>query len=103
MIVIRKSHISWNDEYCLSRCTLSLIEQHLDNVGRNCNRAASCVLIKWLALLWCGREFLEIISSFFFSPLEIWVLFLQSLIAQTALCVSNKEMKLETNVIAILT
>ena len=40
----------------------------------------------------------------FFSALEVWVFFLQSLISQTVLCVpSNSEMKQETNVITIIT
>jgi hypothetical protein len=62
---------SWNDEHCSSRCTHSLIGQYLDNIGIECNRAALCLLMNVLAVLWCGRQFLEIISSFFFSPLEI--------------------------------
>jgi hypothetical protein len=64
---------SWNDEHCLSRCTLSLIRQYLENRWSKCNRAASCVLVNVLALLWCGRQFLEIISSLFslFSKSEL--------------------------------
>ena len=38
--------------------------------------------MKELALFRCGRQLLEIISSFF-SALEFWVFFLQSLISQT--------------------
>ena len=66
----RKHHLSW--------CTLSLIRLYLNNIGSKCNRAVSCLFVKKLALLWCGRQLLEIISSFFFSALEFWVFFLQS-------------------------
>jgi hypothetical protein len=55
---------SWNDEHCLSHYALSLIGQYLDKIVSKCNRAASCVFMKVLALLWYGRQFLEIISSF---------------------------------------
>ena len=71
----------------MSWCTLSLIRLYLDNIGSKCNRAASCLLVKELAVLWCGIQLLEIISSFFFSSLEVRVFFLQSLISQTVLCV----------------
>ena len=46
-------------------CTVLLIRLYLDNIRRKCNLTASCVFVKELALLWCGRQFLEIISSFF--------------------------------------
>ena len=49
----------------ISWCTLSLIRLYLDNVGSKCNRAALCLLVKELALLWCERELLEIISLFY--------------------------------------
>ena len=94
--------MSWSDGAVPACCTVLLIRLYLDNIGGKCNGNASCVFGKELAFLWCGRQFLEIISSFF-SPLEIWVYFLQSLIVQTALCVSNKEMKHEMNVIVIVT
>ena len=61
----RKHHLSWSDEHCSSCCTLSLIRLYLDNIGRKCNRAAMYVFTKELALLWCGRQILQIISSFF--------------------------------------
>ena len=46
-------------------CTVLLIRLYLDNIWRKCNRTASCVFVKELALLWSGWQFLEIISSFF--------------------------------------
>jgi hypothetical protein len=55
----------WNDEHCSSRCMLSLIQRYLDNKKSKCIRTASCMLMKVLAVLWCGRQILEIISSFF--------------------------------------
>ena len=60
----RKHHLSWSDEHW-SCCTLSLIWLYLDNIGRKCNWAALYVFKKELALLWCGRQFLQIIASFF--------------------------------------
>jgi len=60
-----KHHLSWNDGHCSSCCTLSLIRLYLDDIGSKCNRAASCLFVKELALLWCGRQLLDIISSFF--------------------------------------
>jgi len=59
-----KHHLSWSEHWS-SCCTLSLIRIYLDNLGSKCNRAASCLVVKELALLWCGRQLLEIISSFF--------------------------------------
>jgi len=35
-------------------CTVLLIRLYRDNIGRKCNRTASCVFVKELALLWCG-------------------------------------------------
>jgi len=61
----RKHHLSWSDEHCSSWCMLSLIRLYLNNIGSKCNRGASCLFVKELALLWCGRQLLEIISSFF--------------------------------------
>jgi hypothetical protein len=58
----------------LTRCMLSLIRQYLDNIGIKCNQPSSCVLRNVLAVLWCDRQFLEVIHSFFF-PLETWVFF----------------------------
>ena len=57
-----------HDEHCSSCCTLSLIRLCLDNIESKCNRAASYLFMKELALLWCGRQLLEIISSFFSLP-----------------------------------
>jgi hypothetical protein len=53
----------------LARCMLPLIRQYLDNIWIKCNRNTSCVLTNVLADLWCGRQFLEVINSFF-SPLS---------------------------------
>jgi hypothetical protein len=72
--------MSWNDEHCSSRYTVSLIGQYLDKIVSKFNRASSCVFMKVLALLWYGRQFLEIISSFF-SPIKIGVFFLHSQIS----------------------
>jgi hypothetical protein len=44
-----------SDERCSLWCTLPLIRLYLDNIGIKCNRTASCVFVKELALLWCGR------------------------------------------------
>ena len=38
---------------------------YISTTGRKCNRAALYVFTKELARLWCGRQFLQIISSFF--------------------------------------
>jgi hypothetical protein len=55
----------WSDEHCSSCCTLSFVRLYLDNIGRKFNWAALYVFMKELALLWCGRQFLQIIASFF--------------------------------------
>jgi len=52
---------AWSDEHCSSCCTLSLIRLYLDNIGRKCNRAGLYVFTKEPALLWCGRQSLQII------------------------------------------
>ena len=61
----RKHHMSWSDEQCSSWGTLSLIRLYLDHIGSKFNRAALCLFVKQPALLWCGRQLLEIISLFF--------------------------------------
>ena len=61
----RKHFLQWSDERCSSWCTLSLIRLYLDNIASKCNRATSCLFMKELALLWCGKQLLEIIYSFF--------------------------------------
>ena len=66
---------AWSDEHCSSWYTLSLIRLYLDNIGSKCNWAASCVFLKELALLWCGRQLLEIISSFFLCSRSLGFLF----------------------------
>ena len=54
-----------SDEHWSSCCTPSLIRLYLDNLGSKCNQAALCLFVKELALFRCGRELIEIISSFF--------------------------------------
>ena len=49
----------------LTCCTVLLIRLYLDNIWRKCKRAAMYMFTKVLALLWCGRELLQIIASFF--------------------------------------
>jgi hypothetical protein len=66
---------AWSDEHCSSCCTVSLIRLYLDNIGRKCNPAALNVFTKELALLWCGRQFLQIIASFFPLLLNFWFSF----------------------------
>ena len=99
----RKHHLSWSDEHCLSCCTLSLIRLYLDNIGRKCNRAALYVFMKELALLWCGRQFLQIIASFFLSRSSGGFLFAVPNFTGGFMGLWNEEMKYETNVIAIIT
>jgi hypothetical protein len=65
--LLLKSGLSFCTLYCSSCCMLSLIGKYLNNIASKCNWAALCMLKKVLALLWCGRQFLEIISSFFLS------------------------------------
>jgi len=96
------NYLLGSDEHCLSHCTLSLIRPYLDNIGRKCNRAASCLFTKELALLWCERQLLEIISSFFFLLSNLGFLFAVPNFTDGFMCPSNSEMKQETNVIAIL-
>ena len=93
----------WSDEHCSSWCTLSLICLYLDNIGSKCNRAASCLFVKELSLLWCGRQLLEIISSFFLCSRTLGFLFAVPNSTDDFMRPSNSEMKQETNVIAIVT
>jgi hypothetical protein len=58
---------------------------------------------KELALLWCVSQLLQIIASFFFSPLEVWVFFAVSNFIGGFMGLWNEEKKYETNVIAIVT
>ena len=81
----RKHFLQWSDERCSSWCTLSLIRLYLDNIRNKCNRATSCLFRKELALLWCGKQLLEIIYSFFLCSRNLGFL-LQSVISQTNLC-----------------
>jgi len=94
---------SWSAEDCMSWCTLSLICLYLDNIGSKCNRTASCLFMKELALLWRGRQLLEIISSFFLLSRISGFLFAVPNFTDGFMRPSNSEMKQETNVIAIVT
>jgi len=94
---------SWSAEHCMSWCTLSLICLYLDNIGSKCNRAASCLFVKELALLWCGIQLLEVISSFFLLSRSSSFIFAVPNFTDGFMRPSNSEMKQETNVIAIVT
>ena len=59
--------------------------------------------MKELALLWCGRQLLEIIYSFFLYSRSVGFLFAVCNLTDSFMRPSNSEMKQETNVIAILT
>jgi hypothetical protein len=83
--------------------TLSLIRLYLDNIANKCNRAASCLFMKELALLWCGRQLLEIISLFFLCYRSLVFLFAVPDFTDGFMRLSLSEMKQETNVFAILT
>ena len=84
-------------------CTVLLIWLYLDNIGRKCNWTASFVFVKELALLWCIWQFLEMISSFFFSSRNLGFLFAVSNCTDGFMCLFNKEIKHKTNVIIIVT
>jgi len=94
---------SWSAEHCMPWCTLSLICLYLDNIGSKCNRAASCLFVKELPLVWCGIQLLEIISSFFLLSRISSFLFAVPNFTDGFMRLSNSEMKQETNVIAIVT
>jgi hypothetical protein len=100
--LLSKSGFSFLQSLLPSRCTNSLIEQYLDHIGSKCNRAALGVLVNVLALLWCGRQFLEIIH-FFLSSRSQGFLFAFSNCTDGFMHLSKQEMKHETNVITILT
>jgi len=82
---------------------LSLIRLYIDNIGSKCNQAASCLFVKQLALFWCGRQLLEIISSFFLYSRSFGFLFAVPNFTDGFMRPSNSEMKQEMNVIAIIT
>ena len=86
-----------------SRRALSFILLYLDNIASKCNQAASCLFMKELALLWCGRQLLEIISSFFLCSRSLVFLFAVPNFTDGFMRLSHSEMKQETNVIAIVT
>ena len=94
---------SWSAEHSMSWCTLSLIRLYLDNIGSKCNRAAWCLFQKELALLWCARQLLEIISSFFPLLSNFGFLFAVPNFTDGFMRPSNSQMKQEMNVIAIIT
>ena len=87
---------SLNDDHCLSCCTLSLIRVYLNDIGSKCNQAASCLFMKELALFRCGRQSLEIISSFFFCSRSLGFLFAVPNFTDGFMRPSNSEMKQET-------
>jgi len=82
---------------------LSLICLYLDNLGSKCNQAAPCLFVKELALLWCGRELLEIISSFFLCSRSLGFLFAVPNFTVGFMRPSNSGMKQGMNVITIIT
>jgi len=94
---------AWSDKHCSSCCTLSLIRLYLDNIRRKCNQAALYVFMKVLALVWCGRQFLQIMASFFLSSRSLGFLFAVPNFTVGFMRLWNEEMKYETNVIAIVT
>ena len=94
---------AWSDEHWSSCCTLSLIRLYLDNIWSKCNWAALFLFMKEMALLWCGRQLLEIISSFFLCYRILGFLFAVPNFTDGFMCLYNNQMKHETNVIAILT
>jgi hypothetical protein len=59
--------------------------------------------MKELALLWCGRQFLQIIASFFLSSQSLGFLFAVPNFTGGFMGLWNEEMKYETNVIALTT
>ena len=94
---------AWSDKHCSSCCTHSLICLYLDNIGSKCNRAALCLFMKELAFLWCGRQLLEIISSFFLCSWSLGFLFAVPNFTDGFMRLSNSEIKHEMNVITIFT
>jgi len=81
---------------------LSLIHLYLNNIGSKCNQAALCLFVKELARLWCGRQLLEFISSFFLCSRSLGFLFAVPNFTDGFMHPSNSEMKQEMNVIAIV-
>ena len=69
-----------------------------DNIGRKCNRAALYVFTKVLALLSCGRQFLQIIASFFLSSRILGFLFAIPNFTAGFMRLWNEETNYETNV-----
>ena len=59
--------------------------------------------MKELAVLWRGKQLLEIIYSFFLCSRSLGFLFAVRNLTDHFMSPSNSEMKQETNVIAILT
>jgi len=71
----------------------SLICLYLNNLGSKCNQATSCLFVKELALIWCGRELLEIISSFFICSRNLGFLFAVPNFTDGFMGPSNSEIK----------
>jgi hypothetical protein len=95
--------MSQNDKHCLSCCMLSLVRQYLNNIWRKCNWAASCMfgecagsLIVWKTV---PRNYFII---FFHSSRNLSFLFGIYNCTDGFIHLSNKEIKLETNIIGIL-
>ena len=76
---------------------------YISTTGRKCNRAALYVFMKVLALLWCGRQLLQIIASYFLSSRILGFLFAVPNFTAGFMCLWNEGMKYETNVITIVT
>jgi len=91
--LLPKFGYSLKDDHCLSCCTLSLIRLYLDDIVSKCNRAASCLFMKELALFRCGRQLLEISSSFFFCSQSLGFLFAVPNFTDGFMRPSNSEMK----------
>ena len=79
--------------------THSSISRH----GSKCNRATSCLFMKELGILWCGKQSLEIIYSFLLCSRNLGFLFAVRNLTDDFMRPYNSKMKQETNVIAILT
>ena len=61
--------------------------------GSKCNRATSCFFIKELAILWCGKQLLEFIYSFFLCSRILGFLFAVHNLTDNFMRPYNSEMK----------
>ena len=82
---------------------LSLIRLYFDDIMSKCNRAASCLFMKELALFRCGKQLLEINSSFCSLLSNLGFLFAVSNFTDGFMRPSPSGMKRGTNVIVIVT